>query len=242
MTINAQLFDDKYVDVDDKTATLGGSFYYDPLRAYSPLPLRWAWEQLIKYPNATLIDVGASTGCYTLLSKHHPHLTVHAFEPVPLTNHILSTNVLLNDLSADVVVNSAGVSNYDGFGVMNVIKADGGKGVSILDGTPAIHKDCEQISVPVYTLDYYCDLMHVEPTMIKIDTEGGERFVLEGAKRTIEQFHPFILTEYSKENAYQYGYGADEIITLLESWGYVWTNPEGSDLWAVHLDWEKIGK
>lgn len=240
MTIEVQLLDDKRVIVDDRTAQLGGAFYYEPLRPYSPLPLKWCYEQLIRYPKATLIDVGASTGCYTLLGKHHPDLTVHAFEPVALTYQVLCENVHLNDLINKVEVYRIGVSDYDGTGTLHTVIADGGKGVSIVDGRPAWHKVVEDSEVKVTTLDTFCALRAIVPTLIKIDVEGNEKAVLRGAQQTIERYHPFILTEYNAENTDQFEGGVSDMVTMLESWGYVWTNPEGIDLWCVHKDWEQL--
>lgn len=86
----AILNDTRTVLCDERTGSLGGSFYENPhLQPYSPLPLRWCFDQLIRYEHATLIDVGASTGAFTLLSALHPDLTVHAFEPVDLARRVL---------------------------------------------------------------------------------------------------------------------------------------------------------
>lgn len=235
------LGDEKPVFLDDRSALLGGSFYNNPtLMPYSPLPLRWAFDQLIRYPKAVLLDVGASTGCFTLLSRHHPDLEVHSFEPVPLTYLVLEANVYLNGLNDKVHLNQMGVSDYNGKGIMNVVLADGGKGVSILDGLPAYHKATEPVEVDVTTIDAYCKKHKVVPTLLKCDCEGLDKRVLDGAANTIERYHPFILTEYSAENADQYGINVNDIIIMLENWGYVWTNPEGMDIWAVHRDWEKL--
>jgi len=74
--------------------------------------------------------------------------------------------------------------------------------------------------------------------VIKIDSEGSELFVLEGARETIAKHHPFIITEYSRENADQYGYTPEKIIEFVEEFGYVWSNPEQTDLWCVPINWE----
>lgn len=228
--------------VDDATPDFGGSFYGTPLRPYSPLPIRWAYEQLIRYPKATLIDVGANTGCYTLLAKHHPDMTVHAFEPVHRTFEVLQRNVHLNDLESKVTLNQLAVSNYKGVGTLHSIRATGGSGVSMVDGIPAYHKDVLDSPVAVLTLDQYCKANKVCPTLLKIDTEGGDKFVLEGAHQTIKKYHPFIIIEISAENTNQYGYPPSEIIALLEKLDYVWSSPEGTDAWCVYKDWESIGK
>ena len=242
MSIPVKLVDDREVQLDPRTASLGGSFWYDPPQVYSPLPLKWAFEQLSRYPKATLLDVDASTGCYTLLSALHPDLTVHSFEPVPLTNMILRENVYLNNLLDKVTINSCAVSNYSGTGVMHVVKADGGKGISMFDGKPAYHKDCEDIPMPVITLDDYCAEHDIIPTLIKVDTEGGELMVLEGARKTIIKHHPFIICEYSAENADQYGYIPSRIVEFVEEFGYVWSNPEQTDLLCVAKNWEELVK
>lgn len=241
MTIPVNLIGDGCpVVVDDRSAELGGSFYYEPLRPYSPLPMAWCYEQLMRYPKATLIDVGASTGCFSLLAKHHPDLTVYAFEPVPLTYRVLQENIYLNDLMQKVEPYRAGVSNYDGIGVLNSMKEIGGAGVSMVDGTPAWHKTVEAFPIEVITLDTFCKQHAVAPTFIKIDTEGGEKFVLEGAAETIAQYHPFLLFEYQQTNADQYGYSVHELVKLVEGWDYTWVSPEGLDLWCVHKDWESL--
>lgn len=241
MTIPVNLIGDTLpVLVSDMTAQLGGSFYYEPLRPYSPLPMKWAWEQLIRYPKAVLIDVGAHTGCYTLLAKHHPDLTVYAFEPVERTELVLLENVHLNELENKVYVQLAGVSNYTGQGIVHSVRSMGGSGVSIVNGKPAWHKDCEDSPIEIITLDdFYETHPDMVPTLLKIDVEGAEKFVLEGAQKLIEQYHPFILTEYSPENIDQFGYAPSDIVKLLEGWDYVWTNPEGTDLWAVWKEWDK---
>jgi len=241
VTIEVDLLNDgRKVLVDDRTATLGGSFYYDPLRPYSPAPLAWAWEQLSRYPRATLLDVGASTGCYTLLSALHPDLTVWAFEPVTLTYQVLNENVKLNGLQNKVSTHPVAVGNYDGTGVAHVVKADGGKGVSIVNGTPEYHKVTEAVPVRVIKLDRFCKQNDIVPTVLKIDVEGAEQLVLEGAAHIIEKYHPFIIAEYSQQNADQFGLAANKIIEMLESWGYVWSNPEQTDILAVPLNWETI--
>lgn len=241
--ILVELIENKSVFVDDKTALLGGSFWNNPhLMPYSPLPLKWAYDRLIIYPKAVLLDVGASTGSFTLLSKHHPNLEVHAFEPVPLTARVLRENVYLNQLNDKVTVNECGVGEFDGEDTLHVVKSDGGKGVSMIGGKVAWHKDCEDMPIEVVTIDTYCEQNNVVPNLIKCDTEGAEKFVLLGAERTINKYHPHLIVEFSGENTDQYGYLPSELIVMLEAWGYVFTLPEGLDILAVHRDWDKKDK
>lgn len=243
MTIQVNLIGDTLpVEVCDETGQIGGGFYYQPhLQPYSPVPLKWVWEQLSRYPHAVLLDVGASSGVFSLLAKHHPSLTVYAFEPVPLAARVLRENVYLNGLMDKVTVSECAVSNYCGTGIMHVVKDVGGLGVSMFGGTPAWHKDCEHIETRVVTIDKWC--LHgsddIAPTLLKIDVEGGEKLVLEGARETIEKYHPMLLFETSNENTSQYGYNTHELIKMIEEWNYIWLSPEGLDCMCIWKDWDK---
>lgn len=238
--ILVELLANRPVFVDERTAQLGGSFYYDPLRPYSQPPLDWAYEQLIRYPSAVLLDVGASTGCFSLLSKHHPDLTVYAFEPVELTYDVLMENIRLNQLEDKVHAYRMAVGDHDGTAVLHTVIANGGKGVSIVGGRPAWHKAVEDSEIEMITIDTFCERYDIAPTFLKIDVEGNEKAVLRGAKRTIEKHKPFIICEYSSENADQFEGNVSEIVVMLENWGYIWRNPESTDLWCVPIGWEQI--
>ena len=54
--------------------------------------------------------------------------------------------------------------------------------------------------------------------IIKIDVEGFELFILEGAKETLKKFKPELLVEYSK--TYQCGYSPIKIVKLMNKLGY----------------------
>lgn len=53
------------------------------------------------------------------------------------------------------------------------------------------------------------------PDVIKIDVEGAEQEVIEGAIKTITKFQPVVLFEHGAGAAEYYGSGSDEIHDLL---------------------------
>ena len=55
---------------------------------------------------------------------------------------------------------------------------------------------------------------------IKIDVEGYEPFVLDGAKQIIEKYHPAILIEQTPALSDRYGMDYLAAGRLLELWGY----------------------
>jgi predicted O-methyltransferase YrrM len=67
--------------------------------------------------------------------------------------------------------------------------------------------------------------------LIKIDTEGCELFVLLGGEQLIRQHHPGILMEFEERNTAQFGYHPNEIVRLLDSWGYSFVKISGCDVY-----------
>ena len=132
-------------------------------------------------PEDVFADVGANIGSYTILSSAVAGAKTVAFEPVPSTFLRLKNNVAVNNVEALVQLYNAGVGkekgelNFtSGFDTMNhVVTGD-------LDGVS------DTIRVKILKLD---DLLTDNiPSLIKIDTEGFEMSVLEGATSTLA--HP----------------------------------------------------
>ncbi|HEX2166776.1 MAG TPA: FkbM family methyltransferase [Longimicrobiales bacterium] len=132
---------------------------------------------------ATVFDVGAHVGYYTLLSAvlTGPRGRVFAFEPNPVNHTFLQRHVTLNRL-ANVTVENAAVSDRNGtaafaFGT--------GSGTGRLDAGG-------KLEVRTLRLDDFCRAQDVRPGFIKIDVEGAELHVLRGAAENIEAHHPVI--------------------------------------------------
>ncbi|RZL46322.1 MAG: FkbM family methyltransferase [Pedobacter sp.] len=121
----------------------------------------------------TFFDVGANIGSYTLLASSVLKAHTIAFEPVPNTFNILKKNIELNHIENLVQLENKGVgkenaslrfsANED---TTNHVIANNEEG-----------KDT--ILVPIVTLNDYVHM--AKPVLIKIDVEGFETEVLNGA-------------------------------------------------------------
>jgi FkbM family methyltransferase len=132
---------------------------------------------------ATVFDVGAHVGYYTVLSAvlTGPRGRVFAFEPNPVNHSFLQRHVALNAF-ANVTIENAAVSDRNGtasfaFGT--------GSGTGHLDEGGALQ-------VRTLRLDDYCARHDVRPGFMKIDVEGAELDVLQGAGDTLRDYHPVI--------------------------------------------------
>ena len=81
----------------------------------------------------------------------------------------------------------------------------------------------KKISLPLFTLDI--ELKNVDKNkikLIKIDVEGWEKFVLNGAEDFFVNYKPIVMIEFTEENTFNAGYPVYDIYDKMLSYGYVW--------------------
>ncbi|HLM66817.1 MAG TPA: FkbM family methyltransferase, partial [Longimicrobium sp.] len=146
---------------------------------YEPEQTR-LFEQHIR-PGGTVLDVGANVGYYTLLASvlAGDAGRVHAFEPEPRNAEFLRRHAAINR-RANVTVRQAAVSDRAG-----TARFDFGSG----SGTGRL-AHAGAIEVRTLRLDDYCTEHGLAPTAVKIDVEGAEVAVLEGARGMLERYRP----------------------------------------------------
>lgn len=159
----------------------------------------------------TFVDIGANIGIYTCVLANHVGSTgsVIAFEPMPENLTQLYENIALNRFS-NIEVQELALSNSSG-SLDLYLPSDHQQGSS---GCTQVWNPGGWVSVgttPVTTLDLVFQKERLD--FIKIDTEGHELKILEGAKSTIERFRPFLLCEISEENR-------NLVLDLFKSWNY----------------------
>jgi FkbM family methyltransferase len=134
-------------------------------------------------PGMVLFDVGAHAGYFTLLAARRVGASgqVVAFEPEPHNVAMLRANVVLNKLG-NVSVEAAAVAGREG-----TRRFGHGAG----SGTGAL-AEAGELEVRAVTLDAYCGRSRLTPDAIKIDVEGGELEVLDGASALLRDARPLV--------------------------------------------------
>jgi FkbM family methyltransferase len=136
-------------------------------------------------PGETVFDLGANVGFYTLLGSElvGPSGLVYAFEPLPRNLLYLRRHVALNGLT-NVRVIEAAVSDVRGRHRFQCHQS-AAMGHLASDGA---------IEVSTVTLDNFVFENHISmPNSIKIDVEGAEFSVLQGAREVLAQKRPALL-------------------------------------------------
>jgi FkbM family methyltransferase len=177
-------------------------------------------------PGMVVLDVGAHHGYYTLLAsqKVGAHGRVIAFEPSPRDRSRLLQHLRLNGC-ANVQVEETALGEADGRAELYVVK---GKetGCNSLR-PPAVSEATDATQVRVTRLDDYIrdhDLPRVD--FLKMDVEGAELAVLQGATEFLERRpRPVIFCEVQDMRTRAWGYAAREIVALLRGKDFRWYIP-----------------
>jgi FkbM family methyltransferase len=195
------------------TATLSAGGSWTKTAVYDPALIQFFYVQMKAIARPRIADVGAGTGSFALLPVFHTAAQVVAYEPNPEIREILEQNIRLNKLEARVRASAYAISNQTG---METLKIPEQSGMACL-GRPRRFFSWDEVDVTVRRLD---DVWDGRLDILKIDTEGCELMVLEGARGIIAQYHPSILTEYNRANTQQFGYQPERIKEFLREMGY----------------------
>jgi len=142
-----------------------------------------------------VVDAGANMGVFSIfVATTYPHCTIYAFEPAPNTFMALSQNT----------------KYYPNIKVFNCGLGEEEKKASILvsDHTGANYVGEGGVPIDIKTIDG----LNLRVDFLKMDTEGYEANILQGAKTTIKKWKPVIaMSAYHKPN------DAKELPALLNS-------------------------
>jgi FkbM family methyltransferase len=173
-------------------------------------------------PRRDFIDVGANIGFYSVLAARLlPGRRVLAIEPNPEALRRLAANLARNGVESAVTVFDGLVSDKPGASELNLI--DGMEEYSSIGAI--VHASVaglpsRRLAVQAETVDRLVERFDLAPGLIKIDVEGAEKLVFDGALETLKRFRPVILSELSPALLGPMGTSAAAIIAQLEGLGY----------------------
>jgi len=160
-------------------------------------------------------DVGANIGYYTtLMARAVARGHVHAFEPDPVCSSILELNVRINELS-NTSLNRTAMGAQPGRAQL-VRSTDSGFNSLRDTGRRPVSNT---VDVPMSTIDSYIKTSGSGCVdVLKVDVEGAEGLVLEGARRLLadpERRPRLILLELFEPNQRPFNMGVWEIVHIL---------------------------
>lgn len=144
--------------------------------------------------NFHVLDIGANIGITTIaLANICKNGKVVAIEPVPATFNLLKKNIKQSGLKNIKEYNFA-LGSKESVSIMQGIHSFLA-GSFIADSYPLTSQEFS-VKVPVKTLDNEFNSFNMPRLdFLKIDVEGYELFVLEGAKDSLKKFKPIVYLE-----------------------------------------------
>jgi len=182
--------------------------------------------------NKSAVDVGVYRGVYSYkLSKKFKH--VYAYEPNPLIFPYLEKN--LKKIINNLTIKNYALSNESGVTDLKIPKRSKSFFKNNIEelyklGCATIHnknnfENYKTINVKKIKLDQ--DLNDINLGFIKIDVEGHEKEVIEGARNLIQTFKPILLVEIEERHNKK---PIIETVKFIQEFGYSAFYCKNSDL------------
>jgi FkbM family methyltransferase len=172
----------------------------------------------IKVEGKNIIDIGANLGFHSLEFADLVGDTgiVYAFEPQRLIYYQLCSNIILNGYDNIYAYN---VALGDRNEVVLIENADYYSNETINIGNAHINAftNNHNNKTQLVKLD---DYNFKDISIIKIDVQGYEPYVIDGAVNTIIQNQPFIFIEVEYPQLQVYGFTVDDVFNRLVKLGY----------------------
>jgi FkbM family methyltransferase len=199
-----------------------------------PAEIRFVCQSL--QPGQVAADIGCHKGAYTFWMRRRvgPSGAVFAFEPQPKQVAYLREafsamrydNVSVVPMAVSDKCGEMQLYMPEGAGFTHAASLEPGRESRVASRedevtdheTRASHLAPRALTVPVTTLDDFFASQSRPPEFLKIDVEGHELSVLQGARRTLEKHRPKILVEC--EARHRPDADVRPVFEFLQSLGY----------------------
>lgn len=157
------------------------------------------------------VDVGANIGSYTILASGHIGCRTIAFEPVPSTYKRLLNNLYINQIQTIVLAHNQGVGSEQKI-VSFTLDLDTMNSV-VTQGIPG-----QTMDIQIESLNHI--LGHEAPSLIKVDVEGYEMEVINGASEVLlNQSLKAVILELN-ESGEKYGFAVKSVHEKMLDYGF----------------------
>jgi FkbM family methyltransferase len=190
--------------------------YYDRQYSQAEMALMTAWCGNI--PNPVIFDIGANVGFVATqlaqaLAKVHPR--IYAFEPIPSTFCKLLSSIEELDLEDQITPICSAVSDSMGFCSLAYNPKES-LFAQVRTDAENIRAGTQSAVAPCVTIDSFVNELRMTPALLKVDVEGLEGRVFQGARQLLSGAEPpGICFEFNPVTLKEVGSTAADIGDLL---------------------------
>ena len=174
-------------------------------------------------PGDCVIDAGCSYGILTCLMAKMvgPRGQVHAFEANPevlaWAKQITSENLPGRNVHfVHACLSDRGGADAQFFVVPGKSSVASTRNSDIV----VFHPESQATAVPMLALDEYCRSRKIVPSCIKLDVEGSECLVIQGAMEILRKYHPRLIVETHGLEIKGIGGSVAELCEMVDRFGY----------------------
>ena len=185
------------------------------------------WMQYLELPQeSTILDIGANIGMFSLsYASMFKKAEIHCFEPVPFIYNYLNQNLKVNpNLSSNVHAHNFGMSSCVERKQLSIpVPQQHERYNKELDiRLYSVHgQGKEKFEAQFIPLDQWVKESQINTlNFIKIDVEGYEYSVLEGATDTLRSFQPIVMFELNQMTLALSNRTADDYLRFANDHGY----------------------
>lgn len=163
------------------------------LELYEHSQIKYFLGELDRIKPDLFVDIGSHAALYSVVLKsRYPDLEVHAFEPDRTNLCQLYANLFVNGFTRDIHVHEFGLSDRAGNIAFDTSEATSSRGTRRIASTG-------NSTIEIRRLD---DVLHDigRTVAVKIDVEGHECQVVDGARTFLAANRCFLQVEFSAEN------------------------------------------
>jgi FkbM family methyltransferase len=186
-------------------------------------------------PGKVFVDGGANFGIYTVLASQlvGDSGRVLSFEPAAESFPILKHNVELNKMSNVKLFNLAISDKEENTRFYHIDNAPNSYSLG-----SDVNSETNFEEVQTTTLDKVLSDEGIERVdLIKLDVEGAEELVLQGARSLFSRMRPTLILEINPTAIARLGLSPDGIVNLLKEWDYdLFGITNAGELFSLSLD------
>ena len=150
-------------------------------------------------PNSTIIEVGANIGFESLYyARKYPDCIIYSYEPGSYAYDTLLRSKAYNHLDNLRVFKLAVGERSGALEIASPTESSRNKGLGSLNANQDLDDSYVKEQIEMVTLDVHCTPGQ-RVSVLKIDTQGFEWNVLQGATALIEKHRPVILFEHEDQ-------------------------------------------
>lgn len=163
------------------------------LELYEHDQINYLCKSLDRFRPDLFLDIGAHAALYSVVLKSRfPEIEVHAFEPDRTNLCQLYANLFINGMQTGITVHEHGISDKDGTASFETSDESSSRGTRRIANTGESVIEIKRLDS---VLDYTNRLI-----AIKIDVEGHEIAVIDGASKLLESNQCFLQIESAPDD------------------------------------------